>query len=238
MEAADIGRELVGAGVFPEQVAEMHEQALSGLTQERGFNHWPIDAIRRSVGPLTEVLMAYGMVMRLHGQQRERMTAELRALSLHDELTGLHSRRAFLTLAQKQLELADRQRQPLLLLLADVDRMTWSSGAAGRRPADRALIDTASALRNTFRRSDVMGRVGADEFAVLAVGADLAQAADLSGRFLATLQACRGRLAGRPNLFVSIGVARFDPEAPRPLEVLLAEADRLACENKRRACKA
>ena len=95
----------------------------------------------------------------------ERKWAEekLREMSLMDDLTGLYNRRGFLTLATQQLKIAHRLKQGLALFYLDLDRMKWINDTLGHREGDRALIDTASILRNTFRASDIVARIGGDE---------------------------------------------------------------------------
>ena len=101
----------------------------------------------------------------------ERKWAEekLRELSLIDDLTGLYNRRGFLTLASQQLKIAHRLKQGLALFYLDLDRMKWINDTLGHREGDRALIDTASILRNTFRASDIVARIGGDEFIGLSI---------------------------------------------------------------------
>ncbi|HEY7546623.1 MAG TPA: diguanylate cyclase, partial [Blastocatellia bacterium] len=105
--------------------------------------------------------------------ERNRMQMEIRNLSLKDELTGLYNRRGFLALAEQQLKLAQRSARDLLLLFADVDGLKYINDTFGHREGDYAIKNSAEILRKTFRRSDIIARIGGDEFTVLAVDASL-----------------------------------------------------------------
>ncbi len=101
--------------------------------------------------------------------ERHRMAEELRNLSLTDELTGLHNRRGFITLSQQQIRQAKRTKKEMLLLFVDLDGLKKINDGFGHSEGDRALFAVAALLRETFRDSDIVARIGGDEFAVLAM---------------------------------------------------------------------
>ncbi len=151
---------------------------------------------------------------------------ELRELSLTDELTSLSNRRGFTVLAEQQIKLAQRLHRGFCLFFADIDGMKWINDTLGHAIGDQALQDTAKLLKKTFRASDIIARVGGDEFVCLSVDA----APDETATILARLQqhiAEANRTPSRPyTLSLSIGAAVFDPANPSDLDTLLAEADR------------
>ncbi|MHA2123177.1 MAG: diguanylate cyclase, partial [Promethearchaeota archaeon] len=102
--------------------------------------------------------------------ERIKMEEELRSLSLTDQLTGLYNRRGFITLADQYLKVLDRQKQGIFLLYADLDRLKWINDELGHNEGDRAIVQTAKILRDNYRKSDVIARMGGDEFVVLPVG--------------------------------------------------------------------
>jgi len=162
-------------------------------------------------------------------QRRE----ELRALSLQDVLTKVGNRRGFFHLADQQLKVAQRTGNSLLLFFADVDNMKWINDTLGHKEGDLALIETANVLRETFRDSDIIGRVGGDEFAVLAIEADGAEAPEVLARLQARLAARNAQSDRHFRLSVSVGIAAYDPAEPLPLGELMARADALMYEDKR-----
>src|SRR5712671_6647897 len=99
--------------------------------------------------------------------ERNRLHAALLDLALVDDLTGLYNRRGFLTLATRDLRLARRGNETLLVAFADVDDLKGVNDTAGDGVVYRAWPDTAALLRQTFRDSDLVARIGGDEYAVL-----------------------------------------------------------------------
>ena len=89
-------------------------------------------------------------------------------MSLTDELTGLHNRRAFLTIADQRLQLLERGASLCLLIFADVDGLKAANDTMGHEAGDRRLVDAARVLQSSFRRTDLVARMGGDEFVVLA----------------------------------------------------------------------
>jgi diguanylate cyclase (GGDEF)-like protein len=165
---------------------------------------------------------------------RKRIEEELRNLSIRDELTGLYNRRGFFTLAQQQWKLAKRSKRGLLLVIADLDGLKKVNDTFGHEEGDRSLKDTADILKETYRESDIVGRIGGDEFAVIMLEDSKASDGVLSARLQETLDSINAKNGRRYNLSISIGVARCDPESPCPIDDLMSKADALMYEQKRR----
>lgn len=164
--------------------------------------------------------------------ERHRVVDTLRGLSLTDELTGLHNRRGFQALAGTHLRLGNRTGSCFLLLFADVDGLKEVNDTYGHPQGDLMLIRAAEVLRATFRQSDVVARFGGDEFAILALdGCGDGGRAML--RRLETNLARANATAGAPALELSLGGVTFDARDDRPLDLLLAEADRALYAEKR-----
>ena len=170
--------------------------------------------------------------------QRQHARMHLQTISLTDALTGLYNRRGFMTLASQQVTLAGRAGTSLMLLFTDLDALKWVNDNLGHHTGDEFLKEAAVVLQETFRQSDVIGRVGGDELAVLAVGARPSNGELLLKR-LRHGMARRNAQPGRDFLIsMSVGAVYFNPDMPRPLSELMAEADRLMYEDKRRGKEA
>ena len=102
--------------------------------------------------------------------ERKKMEQELRELSLTDELTGLYNRRACLTLGEQLLKIANRDKKGIYVLYADVDNLKIINDEMGHQTGDQALSDVAAILKEKFRESDVIARIGGDEFVVIPIG--------------------------------------------------------------------
>ena len=158
----------------------------------------------------------------------------LRSLSLEDDLTGLYNRRGFRTLAEQQLKLARRQKHPQLLLFADLDGLKQINDTLGHDAGNRALVEVARLLESVFRESDILARVGGDEFAALLDAEDGAAGHHLAHR-LNTRLVELNRAPGRSYpLSLSLGVAVCDPEHPLSLDELIRQADRAMYDEKHR----
>jgi two-component system cell cycle response regulator len=165
--------------------------------------------------------------------QRHRRMANLRALSVTDDLTGLHNRRGFLALAEQQMKVAARNGQGLLLLFIDLDGLKAINDTLGHAQGSRALVDTAHVLQRTFRESDILARLGGDEFAVLAVDTRASAQESIEGRLHEQL-AIHNLHVERPyRLSFSVGVAVAEPFHQRALDDLIAEADERMYAQKR-----
>lgn len=163
----------------------------------------------------------------------EAYAAELRTLSLRDQLTDLYNRRGFTTLAEQQLKQAGRRQTRLALLFVDLNGMKQINDRFGHEQGDRAICDTAAVLKSVFRSSDIIARLGGDEFVVLML--DLAEAhyGTLQRRLHDALEQ-HNASAGRPyQLSVSAGIATWHAASMRGVEDLLARADEAMYEQKR-----
>ena len=81
---------------------------------------------------------------------RQKHLKELRSFSVIDELTGLYNRRGFLTLAEQQFKMANRTKQSLLLVFADLDGLKAINDTFGHHRGDLALMETAHVFRETL----------------------------------------------------------------------------------------
>ncbi len=165
--------------------------------------------------------------------ERHRLASALRSLSLIDDLTGLYNRRGFFDLGEQHLKLARRSGRSVLLVYLDVDRMKTINDTLGHQVGDRALLRVAELLRDTFRQSDIIARIGGDEFAVLALEAVEENEADLLARLEAKAMELNQRSREPYRLSLSAGTARFDGEGRTRLEDLLAGADAAMYREKR-----
>jgi diguanylate cyclase (GGDEF)-like protein/PAS domain S-box-containing protein len=165
---------------------------------------------------------------------RVEMQQQLIDLAGLDDLTGLQNRRGFLRSAEDQLKVARRRATPLVLLFIDVDELKVVNDSHGHAAGDLLLIDTANLLNATFRESDVVARVGGDEFCVL-LTSDASDAWLAVRRLLVAIDEHHEHaVVERPfRLSLSIGSATFEPENPRTIEQLMQQADHAMYANKR-----
>lgn len=145
---------------------------------------------------------------------------ELHSLAIVDPLTGVRNRRGFMLAAKEHLALADRGAVRTMVLFCDVDNMKVINDSFGHNAGDDALVRVAQALCAATRTSDVVGRIGGDEFAMLLYAAGEDDALTVTRRIRSELKVDRALL-----VTVSTGALIRDPMDSRSVEALLASAD-------------
>jgi diguanylate cyclase (GGDEF)-like protein/PAS domain S-box-containing protein len=160
------------------------------------------------------------------------MEEQIRQASLVDELTGLSNRRGFFLLGEQALRAAARHERSQLLCFLDLDDLKQINDQLGHDQGDQALADLSEVLKQVFRHSDILARIGGDEFVTLAEG-DSSAEPSLRQRIGDELR--RHNEAGVRQYFVaaSLGIACFNPRRPVSLSELLMQADRQMYERKR-----
>jgi diguanylate cyclase (GGDEF)-like protein/PAS domain S-box-containing protein len=163
----------------------------------------------------------------------KRMEEKLRALSLIDELTGLHNRRGLFALVEQLLKLCKRQKKGTFMLYADVDNLKEINDTFGHKEGDMALKDIANILRKNFRDADIIARIGGDEFVVIPVGTAGDNVEAISSRLQKSLEIHNAERNRSYKLSLSFGIAYYDPENPCSIDGLLTQGDELMYEQKR-----
>src|SRR6266540_504422 len=144
------------------QGAKLNQESLR--RRKDGTTLW-VSIVARPFKVGDEPSRVYGMYHDI--SDRKRAEEELRALSLVAAITGLPNRRAFITLSDQALKWAARAGKEVLLIFIDVDNLKLTNDTHGHLAGDRALMDTARVLRETFREADIVARLGGDEFIAL-----------------------------------------------------------------------
>ena len=159
-----------------------------------------------------------------------RLFAQTQQQALTDGLTGCFNRRSFELQLERDLQLATRTRQPLSLMMLDVDHFKHVNDNYGHDTGDVALRMLADSLREGRRGEDMAARYGGEEFAVILPQADAAGAMIAAERLRMLIAAMDIPRVG--HLTVSIGVASFPAQASSR-DTLVKAADRGLYEAKR-----
>lgn len=163
---------------------------------------------------------------------RKKMEQDLHTLAITDELTGLYNRRGFLTLAGQQLKLANRLKRGVLIFYADLDHLKTINDKYGHEEGDMAIMESANILRDVFRESDIIARIGGDEFVVFPVQVDDTSAEKISKRFKEHLDTYNAKGRREYPLSLSAGIAYY-PRYHQSIEALLVQADKQMYEQKK-----
>ncbi len=165
--------------------------------------------------------------------QRRQMESELRSQSIIDELTGLYNRRGFFTLSDQQMKIATRNQKSMMLIFFDLDNLKWINDALGHNFGDEALKVTADVIRDSFRISDILARIGGDEFVAMVLDANQDDALLLERRMATRLAESNKEDKFGIKLSISMGYSYFDPFIPISVDDMLRQADSMMYENKR-----
>lgn len=145
-------------------------------------------------------------LVRARTVELENKNAMLSELAARDPLTGLYNRRVFLEQFTRALEGARRGGDPVALVLLDLDRFKSINDTWGHPVGDRVLRDVAGLLERQRRASDVCGRFGGEEFALLLHGCTPQQAVVGAERVRAALEAIRIGTTPEVEVTASFGV--------------------------------
>ncbi len=157
---------------------------------------------------------------------------ELRRLATTDGLTGIETRRAFKEDAAKFVALARRHRSQLSAIAFDIDRFKAVNDTYGHAAGDKVLKDVTRAVRALLRTSDLFGRLGGEEFAVLLPDADATATLEVAEKLRHAIRALKFPGSHPPiAVTASFGVAAIDPGAD-DIESLLVKADEALYEAK------
>lgn len=204
--------------------------ALATAAARAGWWDFSVAAWVMTLSAVGGLAFVVAMAARRLQEDDQRLTE----LAIRDPLTGAYNRRHFLTQAEQAAARARRYDESAAIAVIDLDRFKAMNDDWGHAAGDEALVRVYRALRSRLRSSDVLGRIGGDEFAALilhvnpaeanVVAAEMREAAAEVGRELTA--------EGRPNrLGASVGIVTVGGDVP--IEELLDVADRRMYDDKR-----
>ncbi len=206
--------------------SNVHQAVHRAAAEQKQFMY---QLIRAVVG-LVVALLLFGVALVLALLAVLRQGSKLQKLTVTDNMTGLLNRRGFEDKAEDVLRLAERTRQPVSLALADIDRFKRINDEHGHPVGDRALQFFAETLGNAVRSTDIVARLGGEEFAILMPNTDQAGAMELAERFRSAV--CANVLTldsgQHVRMTVSIGVLTVHPATTesRPVSRLYTSVDK------------
>jgi diguanylate cyclase (GGDEF)-like protein/PAS domain S-box-containing protein len=154
---------------------------------------------------------------------------QLRMLSVTDPLTKLFNRRGVTLAAEQELRHAKRTGGVMTVMFMDLNGMKRINDTYGHDLGDSVLVSVAQAMRETFRDSDIIGRIGGDEFVVVAVNASIHAAQLMITRLRENLKSCDYPFA----VSLACGAVEYGPENDLSFAQLLKLADGEMYKDKR-----
>jgi diguanylate cyclase (GGDEF)-like protein len=193
--------------------------------------HWLSTPYAAALAASLCSVLLFGFVV-LMARRINSLERELRDMSLMDELTRIHNRRAFYLLGEHALRQARRSNKHLTVLYFDLNGLKKVNDTLGHQVGSQLLLDAAHLLRENFRSSDVVARVGGDEFAVVTRNRRDELVSALTRLNEATAVANRsGERAYR--ISYSMGEATVGPDSEESFAGLVERADEMMYRRKR-----
>lgn len=197
------------------EFGELHYSALRNkevleveyrLRRKDGSPSW-IAISGKALDPQTPADLTKGVVWIIQDiNKRKAAEAELQRLAATDPLTGVLNRRAFTEMGERELMIQRRYNRPVSLLMLDIDHFKSINDRFGHDAGDRALRFFTEVCRKALRSSDILGRLGGEEFAVVLLGSGREEALSAAERIRANLEENSGSDADTPPMTVSIGL--------------------------------
>jgi diguanylate cyclase (GGDEF)-like protein len=191
------------------------------------FIHVPYIIIQHKEHPLEMVRLMAINLGALYAvtvlKNRAFLENQLKELSIKDDFTGLYNSRHFHKLFRRELLLSKRESRKGALLYLDIDQFKPVNDKFGHQIGDQLLRDVAAILLSTCRETDIVCRVGGDEFVVIVPDVDQEGAAVLANRILLETSES-GKMTQYGGLGLSIGIS-FYPSNSLGAEELIRFAD-------------
>ncbi len=182
------------------------------------------------VGTATSVLIAATYTTMV----TEHLQVDLRQQAETDPLTGLYNRRAFERVAQRDLQAAQRHRDPMFLLFLDLDHFKSINDRFGHPAGDRVIKALAETIMVSVRESDLSARFGGEEFAILLSRTDIDAAKAVAERIRSSIEVHRfDSDEGNFSATLSVGIAELDIDGEDTFENLIHRADKALYRAKR-----
>ncbi|MDB4285605.1 diguanylate cyclase [bacterium] len=155
-----------------------------------------------------------------------RVRQNLYRWAIIDELTDVYNRKGFFTLAEHQLKIAKRTKEAMFMLYVDLDDLKVINDEHGHKEGDLVLAKAAEILKENFRESDIVARIGGDEFVVFPIRTTKSNQGIIVERFEKAIVRYN-EVSKKPyKLTMSFGISSYDPDSASSLDELLIEADK------------
>jgi diguanylate cyclase (GGDEF)-like protein len=205
----------------------LREIARAHLLRSRWIPSTYAAAILTSAGTAVGLVLLF-ILVRIINRMQERIQNDV----LRDELTGLYSVRGFYLLAEQSFRHSRRTQEPFGAIFVDMDNLKTINDKLGHSMGSVSLVETAKLLTANFRDTDIIGRVGGDEFIVAGAFNDRQIAAAVER--LREAAARKNNVVGQQfSISLSVGYAVAEDFAHETLPSLVAKADEAMYKEKR-----
>lgn len=164
-------------------------------------------------------------------QQRKKLEEQLKRLAMTDALTGIDNRRSFMEHLSREKKRSDRQFTSLSIITFDIDLFKHINDQFGHEVGDKVLMDVASVIQDRLRETDIFGRIGGEEFAILMPDSTKKEALQLANSLrVALMQHAIVHEKKAIKVTASFGIAQY--QTNEPVDILLRRADKAMYDAK------
>ena len=166
---------------------------------------------------------------------REILYLELKNAATKDYLTGIYNRREFFLLANTLLNVMIRQKNPVSILMLDLDKFKNINDTFGHHTGDKVIINFSKTVEKLIRKQDIFGRYGGEEFIIFLPCTSIKEASKIADRIRLKIEKISIKSNQQiPQYTVSIGVASTVPDNTDILEKIIQTADKALYEAKQK----
>lgn len=169
---------------------------------------------------LAYILVYQGVIFTCY----ESLFRELKESVLIDELTGLYNRQGLMEFAKKEMARAEREGRFIGVLMMDLDRFKYINDRHGHLAGDRIIQQFADLLKDSIRETDILCRLGGDEFIVM-LSTEEPNFDLIRDRILEAVEEWRANNKLAAKIGVSIGIGIKEPSSRMKIEDIIKEAD-------------
>jgi len=179
------------------------------------------------------IVFISALIALLFGLFLSRPILKLEKFAMKDELTGLYNRHGFFTLSEHLMKHSQRTGTNMLLAYFDLDMLKTINDTCGHKCGDQALIGASIILQKAFRSSDIIARMGGDEFVVLYLDTSEESIEKIKKHFYEAQVNYNQNSSHAFQVCLSIGFASYNPDDPKSLDDLLKQADEMMYIDKK-----
>lgn len=197
-----------------------------GFTLCTGTGEQGLGAMSEPVTGVTDVERLISEIDALRGRiaQLQERVEQLDMLAHEDSLVNLPNRRGFMRALERLIDRVSRYEEKASLLFVDLDGLKFINDSFGHQAGDQALIQVARLLVGGVRKSDVVARIGGDEFAILLSHSDEESARETANRLVDLIAESRFS-HGEDSLPLSVAIGAAEILAEDTAETAMARAD-------------
>ncbi len=208
------------------------------IVHKDGSVRWVLNMTTVHLGVTGETIRQSGFLLDITWRKYEEdinrsISMENRRYSIVDELTSLYNRRGFMELAEQQLRVASRMNHAVLVFFIDVDGLKHVNDSLGHHKGDDMLVSLAQVLKSAFQESDLIARIGGDEFTVMTMENEKNSHELFLERLCSIVELRNHMLKEEHALSISVGASRYNFRGGDTITGLIDRADKDMYENKR-----